>query len=145
MPVSLVLTQCKCIIILSKPSRTVYTIHTCYIYPEYMSKVNAHYERIDPRNEARNFVPEVDSILICNVQCIVKTEDAFRTDRPPKRSFPLRFGGRSVHNAHFLCSFIRGNTKLISEFFFTTFLHSSVFAPCRERVGSATYRRDRVL
>ena len=37
-------------------------------YPRYMSKVNAHYERIDPRNGVRNSVPRVDSILMCIVK-----------------------------------------------------------------------------
>ena len=36
-------------------------------HPEYMSKVNAHYKRIDPRNGARNSAPEVDSIVMCIV------------------------------------------------------------------------------
>ena len=31
-----------------------------YNYPSYMSKVNAHYERIDPRNGVRNPVAVVD-------------------------------------------------------------------------------------
>ena len=34
----------------------------------YMSKVNAHYERIDPRNGVRNSVPGVDSIVMCIVK-----------------------------------------------------------------------------
>ena len=37
-------------------------------YPRYMSKVNAHYERIDPRNGVRNSVPGVDSIVMCIVK-----------------------------------------------------------------------------
>ena len=36
-----------------------------------MSKVNAHYEQIDPRNEARSYVPEVDSIVMCIIACSV--------------------------------------------------------------------------
>ena len=37
-------------------------------YPRYMSKVNAHYERIDPRNGVRSSVPGVDSIVMCIVK-----------------------------------------------------------------------------
>ena len=40
----------------------------CNFYPRYMSKVNAHYERIDPRNGVRNSVPGVDSIVMCIVK-----------------------------------------------------------------------------
>ena len=63
-----------------------------------MSKVNAHYERIDPRNGVRNSVLGVDSI----VMCIVKVH----SERIDHRNggFSLRFGGQSVHNAHLLCS-----------------------------------------
>ena len=37
-------------------------------YPEYMCKLNAHYEQIDPRNGEGNSVPEVDSIVMCMVK-----------------------------------------------------------------------------
>ena len=50
-----------------------------------MGKVNAHYERIDPRNGARNCVPEADSIVIC---IVVHSE---RID-PLNGVFSLRFG-----------------------------------------------------
>ena len=70
----------------------------CLNYPRYMSKANAHYERIDPRNGVRNSVPGVDSI----VMCIVKVH----SERIDHRNggLSLRFGGQSVHNAHLLCS-----------------------------------------
>ena len=38
------------------------------IYPDYMSKVNAHCEQTYPRIGARNYVPEVDSIVMCIVK-----------------------------------------------------------------------------
>ena len=53
-----------------------------------------------PRNGVRNVVPEVNRIIMC----IVISQSAFRTDRPPERSSSLRFEGRYVHNTYLLCS-----------------------------------------
>ena len=68
------------------------------LYPRYMSKVNAHYERIDPPKQSEKL--RSGGRFDCNVHC----QSAFSTDRPPQRGFSLRFGGQSVHNAHLLCS-----------------------------------------
>ena len=37
-------------------------------HPGHISKVKAHYGRIDPRNRVRDAVPEVDSIVMCIVK-----------------------------------------------------------------------------
>ena len=56
-------------------------------YSRYMSNANTHHERIDPlkRSEKLRSGGRLDR----NVHC----QSAFQTDRPTKRSFPLRFVG----------------------------------------------------
>ena len=72
-----------------------------WVKPEYMRKVNAHYERIDTRNGVKNGVSEVH-------QFGMRSDYAHYDRINLARSFSPCFEGQSVHNALLLCSSIRG-------------------------------------